>query len=157
MIFYKKTLCFTAKYNLMMMTTSHTSGVFQDYGQMVIHSPLLAHPLSPPQNFTNANASDSCTEAVQGVSLFDVASLPLLFSPDKNSPMILALHQTSIMTGSFQMSSQATMLHQQLFLRHQRRTAVLVWIQNTRTNLKPVLSTLHPCPQNSTTKTSNND
>ncbi len=66
-----------------MMMTPHDGSVFQDHGQVDTNSPLLANP--PPQDYTNANASNSCMEAMQGARLLHVASLLFFSSLDKKS------------------------------------------------------------------------
>ncbi len=60
------------------MTTPHTVSVFQDHNLGDTNSPLLANPLPPPQDCSNANTSDKCTEVVRGTSSVHDTSLPLL-------------------------------------------------------------------------------
>ncbi len=101
-----------------------------------------------------SKTSNNCMKAVQIASLLCVGIL----SSDKHSRMVTAWHQMIVMTGSSPIPSQGTIIYQKLLLKHQKMIVVLVWSQDVRSMMVPLMIiSAFKDPSSITQKSNKND
>ncbi len=72
--------------------------------------------------------------------------------------MVTAWHQMIIMTGSSPMLSQGTIIYRKFLLKHQKIIVVLVWSQDVRSMMVPLMIiSVFKDPSSTTQKSNNND